>query len=135
MVKVEDAKMGKTIKGASMKEGSQHLGLNTLDLSYPLISQWKRHGGNMTSGLKILIGESSGYGLSFSHVNKELSDPLQGRRDQNGKPKSSRAQMLIMFLLQALLQATWQIVKILASLVLSFPDFALVWACLPLCTL
>lgn len=82
-----------------MKEGSQHLGLNTLDLSYPLISQWKCHGGNMTSGMKVLIGEASGCGLSFSHVHKGLRDPLQGRRDQNGKPKSSRAQMLIMFLL------------------------------------
>ena len=33
--------------------------------------------------------------LTFPHVNKDLRNSLQGRGEQNGKLKSSRAQLLV----------------------------------------
>lgn len=42
-----------------MGEGARHRGLITLNLSYPLVIQWASQEGNVTSGMKMLTGESS----------------------------------------------------------------------------
>lgn len=45
--------MGKTAKRVHMGEGPQHLGLMILNLSYPLVTQWERKEGSLTSGVKM----------------------------------------------------------------------------------
>ena len=47
------AMMGKTAKRVHMGEGPQHRGLMLLNLSYPLVIQWEREEGNLTSGVKM----------------------------------------------------------------------------------
>lgn len=45
--------MGKTAKRVHVGEGPQHLGLMVLNLSNPLVIQWEREEGNLTSGVEM----------------------------------------------------------------------------------
>ena len=56
---------GRLQKTQAWEEELSIMGLITLNLSYPLVIQGASQEGNLTSGMKLLIGESSAYGLSF----------------------------------------------------------------------